>query len=59
MKDLLPAGELVERLVAEAEERLAACRDLLSGEGSRLWSIPVIEKQREAGVISKSGGCLA
>ncbi len=33
--DLSPAGELVERLVAEAEERLRACRDLLSGDGSR------------------------
>jgi nitronate monooxygenase len=33
VNDLLPAGELVERLAAEAEERLGACRDLLSGEG--------------------------
>jgi nitronate monooxygenase len=32
--DLLPAGQLVERLAAEAEERLGACRSLLSGEGS-------------------------
>jgi nitronate monooxygenase len=31
--DLLPAGELVERLAAEAEARLGACRGLLSGEG--------------------------
>jgi nitronate monooxygenase len=34
VNDLLPAGELVERLAAEAEERLGACRDLLSSEGS-------------------------
>jgi nitronate monooxygenase len=34
VNDLPPAGELVERLVSEAEERLGACRDLLSGEGS-------------------------
>jgi nitronate monooxygenase len=34
VNDLPPAGELVERLVAEAEERLGACRGLLSGEGS-------------------------
>jgi nitronate monooxygenase len=33
VNDLLPAGELVERLAAEAEERLGACRGLLSGEG--------------------------
>ena len=33
VNDLLPAGELVERLAAEAEERLGACRNLLSGEG--------------------------
>jgi nitronate monooxygenase len=33
VNDLLPAGELVERLAAEAEERLRACRGLLSGEG--------------------------
>jgi nitronate monooxygenase len=32
--DLPPAGQLVERLVAEAEERLEACLSLLSGEGS-------------------------
>ena len=32
--DLPPAGELVGRLSAEAEERLAACRDLLSSEES-------------------------
>ena len=33
VSDLLPAGELVERLAAEAEVRLGACRGLLSGEG--------------------------
>jgi nitronate monooxygenase len=33
VNDLLPAGELVERLAAEAEERLGTCRGLLSGEG--------------------------
>ena len=33
VNDLLPAGNLVERLAAEAEERLGACRGLLSGEG--------------------------
>jgi nitronate monooxygenase len=33
VNDLLPAGELVERLAAEAEERLGACRALLSGDG--------------------------
>ena len=33
VNDLLPAGELVERLAAEAEERLGACRSLLSDEG--------------------------
>lgn len=32
VNDLPPAGELVEHLVAEAEERLTACRGLLSGE---------------------------
>jgi nitronate monooxygenase len=32
--DLPPAGQLVERLAAEAEERLEACLSLLSGEGS-------------------------
>ena len=31
--DLPPAGQLVERLAAEAEERLEACPSLLSGEG--------------------------
>jgi nitronate monooxygenase len=34
VNDLLPAGQLVERLAAEAEERLGACQGLLSGEGS-------------------------
>ena len=33
VNDLLPAGELVERLAEEAKERLGACSDLLSGEG--------------------------
>ena len=33
VNDLPAAGELVERLASEAEERLVACRSLLSGEG--------------------------
>ena len=33
VNDLLPAGGLVERLAAETEVRLGACRGLLSGEG--------------------------
>jgi nitronate monooxygenase len=34
VNDLPPAGELIERLAAEAEERLAACRELVTGGGS-------------------------